>query len=367
MVGRLLKTSGRGIAWFCLLLTLFGCIGVQSQEKQSTAPVNGTAQNPVIIAMGLVDVEQGITRLMIEMPGRIIRIDAKENQPCEAGTPLLAVDDTQLKLKLVQVKLALQVAEGKLTQSKTGLRIVEAEKKAQDVSIEVAEGREQAYKRRLVDLKKTADIPNTMLRELEDLARDSTLLIKGEKAKQQVIETKLEYAKTEESQAQLQVEVYQAQVKEAEKAVADCVLKAPFKGKVLRIRARAGELVVPGFQEPLIEYCPDSPRIVRAEIPQEFAQAARVGQACKITDDSRNNSGSWTGHIQRIGDWYSPRRSNLFEPLQMNDVRTLECIVTLEPGGEPLRIGQRMRISIETGNTSSKSHDAKVHEETNKK
>ncbi len=367
MVGRLLKTSGRGIAWFCLLLTLFGCIGVQSQEKQSTAPVNGTAQNPVIVAMGLVDVEQGVTRLMIEMPGRIVRILVKENDPCEAGAALLAVDDTQAKLKLVQLNLALQVAKGKVDQAKVSVKIVEAEKQAQDVSIEVAEGREQAYKRRLADLKNVAEIPKTTVRELEDLYRDSTLLIKGEKAKLHMIETKLDYAKTEETQALLQVQVYQEQEKEAAKAVADCVLKAPFKGKVLRIRARAGELVVPGFQEPLIEYCPDSPRIVRAEISQEFAQAARVGQACKITDDSRNNSGNWTGHIQRIGDWYSPRRSNLFEPLQMNDVRTLECIITLEPGGEPLRIGQRMRISIETGNTSSKSHDAKVHEETNKK
>jgi hypothetical protein len=51
----------------------------------------------------------------------------------------------------------------------------------------------------------------------------------------------------------------------------------------------------------------------------------------------------------------------------MNDVRTLECIVSLEPGGEPLRIGQRMRISIETGNASSKPHDARVGEEAKKK
>jgi len=366
MVGRLLKTSGRGIAWVCLLLTLFGCMGVQSQEKQSTAPVNGTSQNPVIVAMGLVDVEQGVTRLMIEMPGRIVRIDAKENQTCEAGTALLAVDDTQVKLKLDQANLAFEVAERKVAQAKIALLIVEAEKQAQDVSIEVAEGRERAYNRRLVDLKNT-EIPKTTVRELEDLARDSTVLVKGEKAKRHVIETKWDYAKTDVAQAELQVKIYQKHIKEAEKAVADCVLKAPFKGKVLRVRARVGELVVPGFQEPLIEYCPDSPRIIRAEIPQEFAQTARVGQACKITDDSRNNAGSWTGHIQRLGDWYSPRRSNLFEPLQMNDVRTLECIVTLEPGGEPLRIGQRMRISIETGNAASRAHDAKVHEETNKK
>ena len=182
---------------------------------------------------------------MIEMPGRIVRILVKENDPCEAGAALLAVDDTQVKLKLEQIKLALQVAEGKVAQAKIAVQIVEAEKQAQDVSIEVAEGREQAYKRRLADLKNVAEIPKTTVRELEDLFRDSTLLIKGEKAKLHVIETKLEYAKTDVAQAERQVKVYQPQVTEAEKAVADCILKAPFKGKVLRIRARSGELVTP--------------------------------------------------------------------------------------------------------------------------
>jgi hypothetical protein len=30
----------------------------------------------------------------------------------------------------------------------------------------------------------------------------------------------------------------------------------------------------------------------------------------------------------------------------MNDVRTLECLVVLEPGQPPLRIGQRVRVLI---------------------
>ena len=37
------------------------------------------------------------------------------------------------------------------------------------------------------------------------------------------------------------------------------------------------------------------------------------------------------------------------EPLQFNDVRTLECIVTLDPDQPPLRIGQRVRVTLEGG------------------
>ena len=34
------------------------------------------------------------------------------------------------------------------------------------------------------------------------------------------------------------------------------------------------------------------------------------------------------------------------EPLQFNDVRTLECLIALNPGQPPLRIGQRVRVLI---------------------
>jgi hypothetical protein len=37
----------------------------------------------------------------------------------------------------------------------------------------------------------------------------------------------------------------------------------------------------------------------------------------------------------------------LLEPLQFNDVRTLECIITLDPNQPPLRIGQRVRVRIQ--------------------
>ena len=39
--------------------------------------------------------------------------------------------------------------------------------------------------------------------------------------------------------------------------------------------------------------------------------------------------------VMRVSDWYTHRRSMLFEPFQYNDVRTLECLVSVEPGTLP--------------------------------
>ena len=55
---------------------------------------------------------------------------------------------------------------------------------------------------------------------------------------------------------------------------------------------------------------------------------------------------TWRGKVVRLSDWYTHRRSMLQEPLQFNDVRTLECIVQLDPGQSALRIGQRVRVTL---------------------
>jgi hypothetical protein len=51
--------------------------------------------------------------------------------------------------------------------------------------------------------------------------------------------------------------------------------------------------------------------------------------------------------VARVSEWFARRRSVLLEPGQVNDVRTLECIVAFDDPDPPiLRIGQRMRITI---------------------
>lgn len=329
----------------CLLL-LMPTI-VLAQPPAGTLPSSGSPN--VIVAMGLVDVEQGVSRLMVEMPGRIKKIVAKEGQVYNEGDVLLAVDDTTQKLKREQAVKGIKLAEVKLEQARSGRMIAEAEAKAQQSVVDAAVAREETYKGRLKEVKGNESVAKPLVREIEDAIRETGYVIKAEKEKLKVIDAKIGYAKSEETLAQAQIDMQTEQLKEADKAISDCILKAPFKGKVLRIRARLGEMVGLAAMEPLIEFCPEAPRIIRGEIPQEIAAFARAGQVCKITDDSRAHSTVWTGRIERLSDWYTPRRSVLFEPLQVNDQRTMECIVIVDPSSEPLRIGQRVRLSIEKG------------------
>lgn len=81
------------------------------------------------------------------------------------------------------------------------------------------------------------------------------------------------------------------------------------------------------------------------EVAQESAYRVKIGDVATIHDDS-NDSRVWHGHVTTLSDWFTQRRSVLQEPLQFNDVRTLECLMTLNPDQPPLRIGQRVRVLI---------------------
>jgi multidrug resistance efflux pump len=141
------------------------------------------------------------------------------------------------------------------------------------------------------------------------------------------------------------VKAKRVQVREAEKGLEEYRVVAPYKGTVLRINVSEGETLGANPRQPALTFCASGPRIVRAEVEQEFAARVAPGQAAVIQDDTTGN-GSWSGRVARLSDWYTHRRSLLMEPLQFNDVRTLECIVTLDPGQPHLRIGQRVRVTL---------------------
>ena len=85
---------------------------------------------------------------------------------------------------------------------------------------------------------------------------------------------------------------------------------------------------------------------MRAEAEQEYAARLREGAKASIQDDAAADEHRWSGTVERVSDWVARRRSVVFEPNQVNDVRTVEVIVRVDPGPRPLRIGQRVRVMI---------------------
>ncbi len=357
-----MKTSqSRLWLWFVGLASLAGSAGLSwglyaygQGEAQPNAVVSQhevSVAKTAVVCFGHVDAEQGVARLSCEQSGRIVEVLTKEGEPVAAGAPLLRLDARVQEAQLAQARQALQADRSKEEQARLAIGLRETEVRMQEAVLEAARDRLARVERELDRcLNELKELVSAKVRdELSDKARDLRLALRIEQERLGLAKSQVELARHEQESATSAVLAREQQVRQAEIAVEDCVLKAPFDGLVLRLRARPGELVGPAFPEPLVELCPDSPRIVRAEIAQEFAQGVEVGAACEITDDYGDGQVRRRGRVARVSGWFAPRRSPLFEPLQLNDARTLECIIHLSPdptAGTP-RIGQRMRVTIE--------------------
>ena len=122
-------------------------------------------------------------------------------------------------------------------------------------------------------------------------------------------------------------------------------LKAPHAGTVLRVAVAAGEVVGGPSGKPAVLFCPNRPLVVRVEVEQEFLGRIVVGRPAHVEDEV-NSSNVWGGRVTRIAGWYSQRRTILAKPGQFKDVPTVECLIALDPGHPPCRIGQRVQVRI---------------------
>jgi multidrug resistance efflux pump len=353
-----------------LVLLLASAVGATvvlnaSQAGDSSRGKGGSAgaDDEMIVALGFADVENGVAHLNPLMAGKVTEV-AREDESYPAGAVLLRLDDEGARLRVREAKEELALAQERLQQAQTKPR-EELEDKIglQVLAVKAAEKKRDATAAALAD--KQYDVRKGLLaklrvKPLEALRDQAQTLVEVEQKKLQLLRNEKDKmdqrAKegnsdvTDEAKlARRVVEAKMAAVKRAETALNDFVVRAPVAGKALRVLVRKGEIVGPQRAPAVIQFCPAGPRIIRAEVEQEYAGLVTQGAAVTVVDDSSSGP-HWSGRVERLSDWYTRRRTILQEPKIFNDVRTLECIVSLElaKGQKTPRIGQRVRVRIRT-------------------
>jgi multidrug resistance efflux pump len=318
-------------------------------------PVDPAAEEErkLVVCFGYADVERGVVALQSSQGGRVEAVPVEETQDVPAGAVLLHLDDRTARLHVEEARAVLDESLTKLTEAERGPEQHRVDLARQQVAIEVARRRiasaEHSYaarqERQKIDaigrFKEDPVASQSMassaehVRELEEAAKLEQETLRVLQLKDPVLEV---------TRARAEVATMRARLHQAEETLEEYTLKAPEAGKVLRIMVTRGELLS-AQAKAAIQFCPDRPRIIRAEVDQEFALRVKVGQPALIEDDGHSES-LWRGHVSRIADWYTQRRLVAEEQLQMKDVRTLECLITVDPKQPPLHIGQRVRVTI---------------------
>jgi len=314
---------------------------------------NPNGPTEMAVCFGHVDAPNGVIPIAPSTGGRVVEVFVNEGDYVRERSRVFRTPGVLFRLDSAHAELGVMAAEQDWLAATESLKQAEklpeqhkSQLRQQQFAIEAAESE---VKRAEALLAKTERFHGIGQASDEDLKAAKELKNKAIKAKE------AEEAKRDEltlqlpdvgvRRAQINVQAKKVQLDLAQKALDECTVKAPCDGTVLRRMVNVGDLIGTPPSQPSLIFCPDLPRIVRAEVEQEFASRVFVGQMAQIQDDTRASS-TWRGKVKQISDWYSPKRSVLLEPKQFNDVRTLECIVELEPGQPPLKIGQRVRVTL---------------------
>jgi multidrug resistance efflux pump len=320
--------------------------GPGADSPGATDPATPAVEPRTVVCIGYADVEPGITPLYPLQPGRVEAIPVREGETVTAGQVLLRLDRRTPEALVVQARADLDAAEAQQEIALKGTEQQALREAQQQEAIEAVRQRlraaEELLKRR-EDVKDLAGSPRELEAARAGVAEARAVLRAEEK---KLLELKLNDPRLALRRAEAEVRARQGKLQQAEAALAECELKAPTDGTVLRILVNRGETLGPQPRQPAILFCPKGDRIIRAEVEQEFAGRVALGQHADIRDDSASSGGRWTGRLIRLSDWYTHRRSIIQEPLQFNDVRTLECIIKVDPSTAPLRIGQRVRVTL---------------------
>ncbi len=313
---------------------------------RAAAPELPIPRHEGVVCVGYVDVESGLISLYPSQPGRVVTVPVAETNHVCAGTVLLRMDDTQAKLRLREAEAAIEGARIQLAETRKLPEQHRTRLTQQQCAVEAAQ-RRMAMAR--LQFKRQQDLDRKGLLGAKELAIAAEQLKEaeaGERAEAaRLSELKLRDPQADVCRAEHEVAMLEARLDQARQALEECTLRAPRSGTVSRLLAAPGDVLSVQSPRPALLFCPDGPRLVRAEVEQEFASRVTLGQAVQIEDDVIGGP-TWQGKVVRIADSYRQRRPNPSEPAQLSDVRTLEVLVALESGQAPVRLGQRVRIRM---------------------
>src|SRR5262249_48663312 len=299
-----------------------------------------------VVALGYVDLENGVASLAPIASGRVAELLVRENDRVEAGAALLRLDDTQARLQVGEAKIALESAQEQSTTARKAPEQHAAKLEQQRAALEAAGQRTDAAKATLSRKRQVAKLKQISQEEItaaDDQVRELQATALAESA--ELRELQLHDPAADVRRAELNVAAAQSKLDQTQHALDECTLKAPQAGSILRILVSAGDVLAPQSKQAAILFAPNGPRLIRAELDQEFAGSIAEGQSAVIEDDAPAGR-QWTGHVLRIADWYHSRRTILKEPTPPLDVRTVECLIELDSGQPQPRLGQRVRVTV---------------------
>lgn len=292
-----------GVIGVAIALCFLSSCAPGATESAASAQIE--ASPFAAVAKGRIDIEGGTIRLAAQRDGLVRQVFVEEGDLVKKGQALATLESSAAELNVRTAKIDLDQTRAQ---------------------VPVAEARDAAARReveRLRPLAETGAISQLELAQAQDAMRIAA-------AELNVARTNVQGA-----QRRLSVQSYEIEAR---------TIRAPLDGRIVRRSAKPGDGTSTLNVTELFLLAPEAPRIVRAELDEQFVAAVQPGQSVNVSlefDPTRK----FTGKVLRIGQVFGMAKNRSDDPNAAQDVRVVELVTSIQ-GGEDLRIGQRVLVQV---------------------
>ena len=278
---------------------------VHAQKAKAAAAAAQPIRTPfAAIASGKADVEGGIIQVAARTAGIVREVMVQEGDRVAKGQVLARLEDDQPRLAAATAAANLQQAEAQVT--------------ALQVQLTAAQ-REYA---RLQGLAPS----NYVAAQKLDQAKDA---ISSAQAGLQTQRAAIQTARAQLAQARYNLEL--------------TYIRAPTNGKIVRRYANPGAGASTLNVSNMFDLEPDTPHIVRAEIPESALPAISPGQPVQLVAEV-DQSKTYPGQVIRRAEMFGARKLQSDDPNERTDERVVEVVVSADKA--PFLIGQRVLVKF---------------------
>lgn len=309
--------------WITILIVIF--IGFLFKESftQENATFESRAIKPPIsnytaVAKGKIDVDGGIIEVSARLGGTFRKVYVQEGDIVEARDVLAVQEDNEEQIALKSVNA--QLMSAKATMNSLLLR------------------------------KKIAQREYDRLKPL--LTIDASSQLDLDRAMDDIDQITLDIELQEAAILRAQASVESAQFKLEQRTI-----RAPVAGRIIEAKARPGMGASTLNISAAFTLMPNTQKIVRADLDQNFVGAVKVGDKAIISPDA-NPETQYQGEVLRVGEIFGRKTTNDSSSMRGGSNNDYVIEIVVAAGKIPLLIGQQVlvRFPIKTTDNAAENN-----------
>jgi HlyD family secretion protein len=325
-----------------LLLGLAGAAGYLAYDKLKPTPVEDVvleAKDYVVAAPGRVEPKSGEIRLGATYLGRVEEVLVNVDDKVEEGELLLRLDDAEARAKLASAETEAEaLREDREKDFRAGREDV---RKAEDAiySAERAVTGARIELDYAISAKRNGTGSEAAVSDARRRLKDANDRLERERIAYVKAQSKPNLPAP--SRAESGVSQARAEVRMAEALLDKTRIRAPSAGTILEVNTKAGEVVAPSPEVPLVVLGDMSVVRVKAEVDEGDVDKIKLNQTAYVKSISRGDE-KFTGKVTNIAPTLGSAKIGPRGPLRPTDVEVMQVTIELEGTAAALKPGMRV-------------------------